>query len=86
MDADIIFEIMKSMIENKEFDKILLVSGDGDYIKVVKYLVQKELLKKILFPNNKYSSLYKKIVSQYGINISLPDIKKKFTYTKKEMS
>lgn len=54
---------MKNIAEKEGFDKIVLVSGDGDYIKLVKYLIEKNLLKKILFPNNKYSSLYKKIKS-----------------------
>jgi uncharacterized LabA/DUF88 family protein len=33
--------MMKNIIENKDFDKIVLVSGDGDYIKPVKYLIEK---------------------------------------------
>lgn len=43
------FEIMKKIAENEKFDKIVIVSGDGDYIKLVKYLIEKDLLKKILF-------------------------------------
>ncbi|OQB40639.1 MAG: hypothetical protein BWY04_01272 [candidate division CPR1 bacterium ADurb.Bin160] len=56
---------------------------------MVKYLIQKNIFKNILFPNNKYSSLYKSIKPQYGINLSLFDIRKKIEYfkqTKKEMS
>jgi len=33
VDTDIVFEIMKQVAEHKEFSKILLVSGDGDYKK-----------------------------------------------------
>jgi uncharacterized LabA/DUF88 family protein len=89
VDTDIVFETMKTIIENKKFDKIVLVSWDWDYIKMVKYLIQKNIFKNILFPNNKYSSLYKSIKPQYGINLSLFDIRKKIEYfkqTKKEMS
>ena len=31
VDTDIVFEAMKNLIDNKNFDKIVLVSGDGDY-------------------------------------------------------
>jgi len=55
VDVDICFEMMRNLIENKDFDKIILVSGDGDYIKPVKYLIEKWRFKKILFPNKKYS-------------------------------
>lgn len=80
VDVDIVFEIMKTLKDEQDFDNILLVSGDGDYIKVVKYLIQEKALKKILFPNKKFSSLYKAIATDYGANISLPDIRKKLEY------
>ena len=43
VDSDIVFEIMKNLIDNKSFDKIVLVSGDGDYKKLVDYLIKKEI-------------------------------------------
>lgn len=61
VDVDIVFEIMKNIIEKEPFDKIVLVSGDGDYIKLVDYLIKKNLFKKIVFPNRNQSSLYNKI-------------------------
>lgn len=82
VDTDIVFETMKTVIEDKDFDKIVLVSGDGDYIKMVKYLIKKWNFKNILFPNNKYSSLYKSIKPHYGINLSISDIRKKIQYLK----
>jgi len=81
--VDIVFEIMKRIIDEKDFNKIVLVSGDGDYIKLVKYLIEKELLKKILFPNKQFSSLYNKLAYNYGINLSLAGIRKKIEYKKK---
>ena len=42
VDTDIVFEVMKSLIEEKDLGKILLVSGDGDYYKMVKYLIEKD--------------------------------------------
>ena len=65
VDTDIVFEVMKNMIDNKNMDKVVLVSGDGDYKKMVDYLIKKEKLEKILFPNKKYSSLYKKLTVKY---------------------
>ncbi len=84
VDVDIVFEMMKLLIEKQKFDKIVLVSGDGDYFRPVQYLISKWKFKKIVFPNGKYSTLYKKIKSQYGINLSLKGIKKKVEFKKKQ--
>ncbi len=66
VDSDVIFEIMKNLIDNKDFNKIILVSGDGDYKKLVDYLINKDKFKKILFPNKKFaSSLYKSLGAEY---------------------
>jgi uncharacterized LabA/DUF88 family protein len=59
--VDIVFEVMRRLIDEMDFDKIILVSGDGDYIKMVKYLIEKNILKKVLFPNKHFSSLYNPI-------------------------
>jgi uncharacterized LabA/DUF88 family protein len=66
VDTDIVFEVMKNLLDNKNFDKIVLVSGDGDYKKLVDYLILKKKFSKVLFPNKKYaSSLYKKLGSEF---------------------
>jgi uncharacterized LabA/DUF88 family protein len=66
VDTDIVFEIMKNLLDNKDFNKIILVSGDGDYKKLVEYLISKNKFKKMLFPNKKFaSSLYKKLGSEF---------------------
>ncbi|MCX6822392.1 MAG: NYN domain-containing protein [candidate division SR1 bacterium] len=83
VDVDIVFEIMKKIIEKEEFDKVVLVSGDGDYIKLVKYLIEKGRFKKILFPNRKYSSLYDGIRVTYGMTLGVPDIRQNLEYKKK---
>ncbi|PCI25098.1 hypothetical protein COB57_02675 [Candidatus Peregrinibacteria bacterium] len=85
VDTDIVFEIMKSLIE-KEFHKVILVSGDGDYKKTVDYLIQKEKFEKIIFPNIKFaSSLYKKLGNHYQVNLGSDDIRKKITHIKKKV-
>jgi len=66
VDSDIIFNIMKKMYKKEKFNKIILVSGDGDYKMMVDFLIHENKFKKILFPNKQYaSSLYKKIPSKY---------------------
>ena len=66
VDADIIFDVMKKIYKKELFDKIVLVSGDGDYKMLVDFLIEEGRFKKILFPNKKFaSSLYKKITRKY---------------------
>ena len=66
VDSDIIFSIMKRLYKKEEFDKIVLVSGDGDYKKIVDFLIEEDRFAKILLPDKKYaSSLYKKLGAEY---------------------
>jgi len=66
VDCDIVFAVMKKLVEKEEFDKVVIVSGDGDYIKLVDYLIKKGKFEKILFPNKNFaSSLYKRFGSEY---------------------
>jgi uncharacterized LabA/DUF88 family protein len=66
VDTDIVFEVMKNLIENDEMEKVVLVSGDGDYKKMVDYLIKKGVFFKLLFPNKRFaSSLYKKLGSEF---------------------
>jgi len=86
VDVDIVFESMKKIIEKERFDQMVLVSGDGDYIRLVKYLIKKGLLRKVIFPNKQYSSLYNDVRLLYGMTLSVPDIRKNLQYKKKEVS
>jgi uncharacterized LabA/DUF88 family protein len=82
VDSDIIFEIMRTLIDDKLFAKIVLVSGDGDYKKAVDYLIKKNRFEKILFPNEKFaSSLYKKLTSRYFDYLSRDEVRNKVSYT-----
>ena len=57
---------MKKIYKKELFDKIVLVSGDGDYRMLVDFLIEENKFKKILFPNKQFaSSLYKKITRVY---------------------
>lgn len=51
VDSDIIFQVTKDLVDRKEeFDKVILVSGDGDYNKLVDYLITKNKFEKNNFP------------------------------------
>ncbi len=87
VDSDIIFQIMKKMYKKEDFDKIILVSGDGDYKLVVDFLIEENKLEKVLFPNRKYaSSLYKKLGSAYFDYLDSTDIKGKIGIKKEKGS
>jgi uncharacterized LabA/DUF88 family protein len=78
VDADIIFEIMQKLYKKEEFEKVVLVSGDGDYKKLVDFLIEENKFFKILFPNKKFrSSLYKELGNEYSVCLDYPDIRKK---------
>jgi uncharacterized LabA/DUF88 family protein len=80
VDSDIIFEIMKKLYEDETFNKIVLVSSDGDYKKVVDHLITKNKFEKILFPTNKHSFLYKNLGSEYFDYLNQYEIKEKIRY------
>lgn len=78
VDSDIIFSIMKRMYKKEDFEKIVLVSGDGDYKMLVDFLIEEGRFKKLLFPNRKFaSSLYKKLGSEYFDFLENEGIKRK---------
>ncbi len=87
VDSDIIFQIMKKLYQKEAFDKIILVSGDGDYKLLVDFLIEENKFGKILFPNRQYaSSLYKKLGSKYLDYLNSKDIKKKISIKKEKGS
>ena len=66
VDTDIVFSILQKIIDDELIGKIVLVSGDGDYKKLVSFLIKKDLFEKLLMPNKKFaSSLYNSIGSKY---------------------
>jgi uncharacterized LabA/DUF88 family protein len=77
VDTDIVFEMMKNLIENTNFDKMVLVSGDGDYKKTVDYLITKNKFERILFPNGrKASSLYNYLDNKFTLSIDRQTVRK----------
>jgi uncharacterized LabA/DUF88 family protein len=78
VDSDIIFSIMQRLYKKEDFEKVVLVSGDGDYKSLIDFLIEEQKLAKILFPDGKRaSSLYKKITHRLFDDIGKVDIRKK---------
>jgi len=78
VDSDIIFHIMKKLYRKEVFNKIILVSGDGDYKLLVDFLIEENKFEKILFPDRKFrSSLYKELSNNYFAYLDDIDIKNK---------
>lgn len=74
--------VLQTMIEIPNYKKAVLVTGDGDFHCLVKYLILEKKLNKLLIPNQKkYSALLKKFPSEYLAFIS--DLKGKLSYKKK---
>ncbi|MCA9348252.1 NYN domain-containing protein [Candidatus Saccharibacteria bacterium] len=56
IDADLVLHVMK---EYANYDKAVIVSGDGDFYTLLEYLDQENKLQCLLTPNWQYSSLLK---------------------------
>ena len=56
IDADLVLHVMKEL---PNYDKAIIVSGDGDFYGVVEYLAQQGKLLHLMAPNWMYSSLLK---------------------------
>jgi uncharacterized LabA/DUF88 family protein len=84
VDCDIIFNVMRKLVDNEPFEKVFIISGDGDYKKLVDYLVKKKKFGKMLFPNREFaSSLYKKMGGEYYDFLENPAIRSKIEHRQK---
>ena len=56
--------VLHTMIEFANYDRALIVTGDGDFYCLVDYLLKKDKLLKLMVPNRgKYSSLFRRMMS-----------------------
>lgn len=70
--------VLHSMIEFPNYDKAIIVAGDGDYYCLIEYLAVQNKLLHILIPNRtSYSSLLRKY-SQYFVYVT--DLKTKLEF------
>ncbi len=66
------------MIEYPNYDKAVIVSGDGDYYSLIDYLKSKDKLEQLLIPNElKYSALLKKVNDEHLKYISFISAQRK---------
>lgn len=56
VDTELVMYVMK---EIEEYNKAIIVSGDGDFYSLIEYLKQKGKLSSVMVPNWKYSTLLK---------------------------
>ena len=84
VDSDIIFSAMKRLYKREDFEKIVLVSGDGDYKNLVDFLIEENKFEKILFPSRiNNSSLYKSLSNKFFAYLDNIDIKNKIDKKKR---
>ena len=73
--------VLQAMIEFNNYDKAVIVTGDGDFHCLVQYLYAKDKLKHVLVPNqNKYSALLKKSAKERILFMN--NLKRKLQYIK----
>ncbi len=72
--------VLHAMIEYENYDRALIVSGDGDFYCLVDYLIKNNKLLKLMIPNkNKFSSLFRKIKPYI---VFMNELKRKLEYVK----
>lgn len=62
--------VLHAMIQWNNYDKAVIVSGDGDFHCLIEHLNDNHKLEKILVPNHKYSSLLRKFADKI-VQVSL---------------
>ena len=62
-DADL---VLRAMIEYPNYDKAVIVAGDGDYYSLIDYLKSQGKLEQVLIPDElRYSALLKKVNDEH---------------------
>lgn len=76
VDVDIIFDILTSFYEEPN-SKFVLVTQDGDYIRLVRKLKEANRLIRLIFPNKtKALSLYRHLPTSLWLDLSHPSLRK----------
>lgn len=71
--------VLQAMIEFPNYDKAIIITGDGDFACLVRYLKTKNKLKKLIVPNIKKYSSFLRIEAGWNID-SLTNKKIKLEY------
>lgn len=76
--------VLQAMIDFLNYDKAVIVTGDGDFYCLVQYLLEKGKLKNVVIPNRfKFSALLK-MKSFKSYLRYMNDLKSRLAYKKKE--
>jgi len=76
--------VLQTMIEYPNFEKAILVTGDGDFYCLIKFLIEKNKLSNVLIPNRlKFSALLKWKIFRPFLRY-LNDLESRLAYKKKE--
>ena len=75
--------VLQAMVDYPDYDKCVLVSGDGDFHCLVEYLIRKNKFEKLFIPNQaSYSALLKRFDSGYITFLS--DLKHRLEHVKRK--
>jgi uncharacterized LabA/DUF88 family protein len=78
VDADL---VLQAMVDYSSYDKAVIVSGDGDFIGLMRHLANSNKLKSVMIPNKeKYSSLFKRLEEYSKYVIYLDDLRRDLEY------
>jgi len=70
--------VLHSMLEYANYDKAIIVTGDGDYYCLIKHLKKENKLKKLIIPNRyQYSSLLREFAPDMAF---VTDLRRKLEY------
>jgi len=73
--------VLKTMIELNNFDKAIIITGDGDFCCLVKHLIEIKKLRILMIPDRKnYSALYRKFRKDI---VYMNDLREKLRYKKR---
>ncbi len=77
--------VLQAMIDYTDYDKAVIVTGDGDFYCLVDYLMKHDKLEKLLIPNERrYSGLLKTINTASKKYLAfMNNLKEKLAYKKK---
>ena len=77
--------VLQAMIDYGTYDKAVIVTGDGDFACLIRYLRKNDKLRRLIVPNiNKYS-VFLRIEWQWSID-SLTNLKQKLEHKKRGTS
>ncbi len=75
--------VLQSMIDYPKYAKAILISWDGDFSCLVKYLMEQDKFLKLIVPNQNKFSYFLRKTAKWRID-SLTNLKNKLSYKKKD--